>query len=121
MLSCNKDKKQHFQGTKIKDSVDYYSDKINNQTDNRKKIKLNNKLFQFVKQSQNSSQKRKYLDLIINNCFYTSDWKTYYESSNILLNESKYSKDSVYLAKSLRYKGNYFYKNKNQNLKKVSL
>lgn len=109
---CNKSNEHYVIKKDVGDSVEIYQNKINSSNSESNKISLNIKLLRLVNQSKNSDRKRKNLDDVINNCYDFNDWNTYKESSDILLNESKNSNDSLFLSKALRYKGNYYYENK---------
>ena len=111
-ICCSKSKKNNSSNINFADSVKYYSDKIYIESQIERKKSLNKKLLSIIRIHKNSTQKRKIIDEIINNCYNFNDWNTYKVSSDILLNESELSRDSVYLSKALRYQGNYYYKNK---------
>lgn len=110
-FSC--DKKGKIKTVEIDegDSVSYYLNKIKDVSslENDRKI-YNERAYNIIVDNKNTSKNRKALDEIVNNFFNQNDWLKYEESSKQLLNKSSKSKDSIYMAKALRYLGNCFYK-----------
>lgn len=113
IVSCKKSKTHQYEVSQIRDSIAFYKKAIDIQISNKDKSNLNKKLFNFLNHSQNSLNIRENLDSVINNCYDLNDWDTYNLSASLLLKQSKLSKDTLFIARAYRYKGNYFYKKKN--------
>lgn len=110
-FSCKK--KENTNNVEIKegDSVSYYLNKIkDSKTSERRRKIYNERAYKISVENKNTPKDRKELDEIVNNFFNYNDWKQYEESSKKLLNKSNKSRDSIYMAKALRYIGNCFYK-----------
>jgi signal transduction histidine kinase len=91
--------------------IDLY---LKNSTDNKysekEQSQYNENAIELISKLDNSTFKRKSLDLVIDNYFYFNQWKKYNKFSKELLEISKSAKDTIHLAKAMRYQGNYYYK-----------
>ena len=108
LFNCNKhedktSKDNYIQKTKV------YLKKIDSTNSDEVALKLNDTAYITLDKAKNSSDKRENLNQIIENYFALGVWKKYKDSSQKLLKISELSGDSVYIAKSHRYLGNYYY------------
>ena len=108
LFNCNNhedktSKDNYIQKTKI------YLKKIATTNSNEVALKLNNTANITLHNAKNSSDKRENLNQIIENYFALGEWNKYKASSQKLLKLSESSGDSIFIAKSHRYLGNYYY------------
>ena len=108
LFNCNKhedrtSKDNYIQKTKI------YLKKIDSTNSDEEALKLNDTAYITLDKAKNSTDKRNNLNLIIDNYFALGAWNKYKASSQKLLKLSKSSGDSILIAKSHRYLGNYYY------------
>ncbi|WP_298391451.1 tetratricopeptide repeat-containing sensor histidine kinase [Flavobacterium sp.] len=115
ILSCRKSTNQEYEVSQIRDSIAFYKKAIKFEKEDKDKIAYNFRLYNFLEQSDNSLLNRKNLDSVINNCYIFDDWNTYNLGASLLLKRARLSKDSLFMARAYRYKGNYFYKKKNSD------
>lgn len=110
-LGCNKNK-SNTENQTVKNVDFYLKNTLDSKNSEKQQSLYNDMAYELLPNLQNSTFKRESLDLIIDNYFYLNKWKEYNESSKMLLDISNAAKDSVYIAKAMRYQGNYYYKNK---------
>lgn len=108
-FSCNKkDEKNFDENVQENDSVKFFLEKVDSSEKINKKIFFNIKAFNnIIDYKINNPQKD--LDKIISNCYEFSDWRGYDLTSKYLLEKATEYKDTTYLAKANRYRGNYYY------------
>lgn len=110
-FGCSKNKT--IENNQIANKIDLYLKKtLDDKYSQKDQSQYNDKAFELVSKIENSKYKRKSLDLIIDNYFYLNQWDDYNKSSKILFNLSNSVKDTVFIAKAMRYQGNYYYKKK---------
>ena len=112
-FGCDRNKYDSNSKNKFNKKVNLYLKEIrDDKTSEQNKIILNEKLFQLIKSSKNNnSLNRKILDSVIDNYYSFNEWQKYITTSKLLLKNSTLAKDTLYIAKALRYNGNYYYKN----------
>ncbi|GAA4067100.1 sensor histidine kinase [Flavobacterium cheonanense] len=88
----------------------YLKNSLDKKYSEKQQSLYNDKSVELLSQMENSFFKRKSLDLVIDNYFYFNQWDKYNKFSKELLDISKSAKDTIHLAKALRYRGNYYYK-----------
>lgn len=109
LVACNNKKKNDsIQNVYNNDSVDYYLKNVSSQKNLRYKIFFNIKAFEKLKEAKEVNRLTD-LDKIISNCYEFLDWKGYDQTSSYLLKKATKYKDTIYLAKANRYRGNYYY------------
>lgn len=108
-LSCNnKESKSLDKKVYKNDSVVFFLEKTSNLKNLDKKVFFNFKAFESIKEDKVKNP-QKYLDKVISNCYEFSDWKGYNIASEFLLKKATENRDTIYLAKATRYRGNYYY------------
>ncbi|WP_460573500.1 tetratricopeptide repeat-containing sensor histidine kinase [Flavobacterium koreense] len=109
LISCNKNNKNADNQTAKKIDL-YLKNTLNNKYSEKEQSLYNDKATDLILKIENSVFKRNSLDLVIDNYFYLNQWNKYDKLSKELLNISRSAKDTVHLAKAMRYQGNYYYK-----------
>lgn len=110
-IGCNK--KNTDADNKSAKLIDLYlKNSLNNKYSEKDQFLYNDKAVKLLSNMENSEFKRKNLDLAIGNYFYFNEWKKYNKFSKELLDISKLAKDTIHLAKAMRYQGNFYYKEK---------
>jgi signal transduction histidine kinase len=107
-LGCNKNKKEAENKT-LKEIDIYLKYTTDNKYSESEQSLFNKKAFGLLSNIENTSFKRKSLDIVIDNYFYLNQWNDYNRASRKLLEISKSAKDTVYIAKAMRYQGNFNY------------
>jgi signal transduction histidine kinase len=72
------------------------------------KQKYNQKAFAIIINQKNDAINRANLFKVANRYYNMSDWKSFHETSNLILERSKIGKDSINMAKSYTYLGDYY-------------
>lgn len=111
-VACSKNKSEQILSDKaISDSLSYFIKEINSDFINEnKKKQLSNKVSSFVQNLKNSPSHRDSIFNISLNFYQLKDWINFNKTSDVLINYSKQSNDSINLVKSYRYKANYLKK-----------
>lgn len=95
------------------EKIDFFLKKtLNNKYSEKEQLIYNDKALELLMNIENSAFKRKSMDLVIDNYFFLNQWDKYNKISRELLDISKSANDSNYIAKAMRYQGNYYYKEK---------
>ena len=108
LFNCNNHEDKTSKDNYIQRAKSYLK-KIATSTSDTETLKLNDAAFKTLTKAKNSSDKRNSLDQIIDNYFDLGEWGKYKTSSQKLLKLSQSSGDSVLIAKSHRYLGNYYF------------
>ena len=108
LFNCNNHEDKTSKDNYIQRAKSYLK-KIATSTSDTEALKLNDAAFKTLTKAKNSSDKRNSLDQIIDNYFDLGEWGKYKTSSQKLLKLSQSSGDSVLIAKSHRYLGNYYF------------
>ena len=108
LFNCNNHEDKTSKDNYIQKSQ-IYLNKIAATNSNEEALKLNDTAYTTLDKAKNSSDKRKNLNQIIDYYYELSEWNKYKESTQKLLKLSESSGDSILIAKSHRYLGNYYY------------
>ena len=108
LFNCNNHEEKTSKDNYIQKTKSYLK-KIDATNSDEEALKLNDTAYITLENAKNSSVKRINLNQIIDNYFALGEWKKYKASSQKLLKLSESSGDSILIAKSHRYLGNYYY------------
>ena len=112
VFSCSKNKKKIISEYRNSDSISLYMVASNkNNISENERVKYLDKALNLIRNSINSKKNREYSYEIISKYYSLNQWKKYKLASEILLNNSISSNDSINIAKSYRSFGNYYYQN----------
>ncbi len=93
------------------EKIDFFlKNTSNNKYSEKEQLIYNDKALELLMNIENSAFKRKSMDLVIDNYFFLNQWDKYNKISRELLEISKSANDTNYIAKAMRYQGNYYYK-----------
>ncbi|MCF6128571.1 tetratricopeptide repeat protein [Flavobacterium sp. AS60] len=108
LYNCNNHGDKTFEDNYIQKTNTYLTKIINSKSD-EEALKLNDTAYNTIIKAKNSPDKRNSLNRIIDNYFQLGRWEEYKTSSQNLLKLSLISSDSIYIAKSHRCLGNYYF------------
>lgn len=110
LTKCSKKDQNTFESDfSLNDSLSYYLEKANddNQTNLLKK-KFNNKALEIVQRQTNDSSSRANLFKVANRFFNINDWNSFRIVSKEVLDKSLEKKDTIFIAKSYSYIGDFY-------------
>lgn len=109
ILGCTKKSAGNLTTSSSEDSLSSYLTKANDfGASTKKRQEYIQKAFNIVIEQDNDSLQRANLFRIANRYYNLNDWNKYRDISNIVLQKSKISKDSLSVAKAYSYLGDYY-------------
>ncbi|WP_298116492.1 tetratricopeptide repeat-containing sensor histidine kinase [Flavobacterium sp.] len=109
ILGCKKH--NNYADNQTVEKIDFFlKNTSNNKYSEKEQLIYNDKALELLMNIENSAFKRKSMDLVIDNYFFLNQWEKYNKISRELLEISKSANDTNYIAKAMRYQGNYYYK-----------
>lgn len=110
LIKCSKKDSNSFESNfSLSDSVSYYLEKANDDNlTNLLKKKFNNKALEIIQRQNNDSSSRANLFKVANRFFNINDWENFKIVSKEVLEKSLEKKDTIFIAKSYSYIGDFF-------------